>query len=183
MRPCKMSAGRRQAQTLQLLETAVFWDANRACALFTIQAPTVYSPHWSKLSEEYNASCVSLVAALISKVKHCCAFVWEIMRVLIGMFDRLLVSCLWSSYSCAQNYVTLTKQMRVMRFGWSWKTEYWIRIQVCRQQLDWKCLFFCEYIFLNIFLSLYPKEWLLALKVLILLLINIYLKTATSSFQ
>jgi len=120
---------------------------------------------------------VSEPCSCISKVKHCCAFVWEIMRVLIGMFDRLIVSCLWSSYSCAQNYVTLTKQMRVMRFGWSRKTEYWIRIQVCRQQLDWKCLFFAN-IFVNIFLSLYPTEWLLALKVLILLLINIYLKTA-----
>ena len=89
----------RQAQTLQLLETAaisfpessfpldkgnedsgneietaVFLDANRACALFTIQAPTVYSPHKSKLSEEHNASCVSLVAVFqkSNTVAHSC---------------------------------------------------------------------------------------------------------------
>lgn len=126
----------------------------RTCALFTISKLTRFI---LLIKVNFRRSIVLEPCSCISKVKHCCAFVWEIMRVLIGMFDRLVVSCFWSSYSWAQNYVTLTKQMRVMRFGWSWKTEYWIRIQMCRQQLDWKCLFFasafgltmsffCEYI-------------------------------------
>ena len=133
----------------------------RTCALFTISKLTRFI-----LLLNFRRSIVLEPCSCISKVKHCCAFVWEIMRILIGMFDRLVVSCFWSSYSWAQNYVTLTKQMRVMRFGWSWKTEYWIRIQVRRQQLDWKCRFFASVfgpkmsffasLFVRIFLLLYP---------------------------